>query len=33
VERTLTTLRDRYGYCEHCARDAVLFLLRRRYED
>jgi predicted Ser/Thr protein kinase len=33
VERTLATLRERYGYCEHCARDAVLFLLRRRYED
>jgi predicted Ser/Thr protein kinase len=33
VERTLGTLRERYGYCEHCARDAVLYLLRRRYED
>ncbi len=33
VERALATLRDRYGYCEHCAKDAVLFLLRRRYED
>jgi predicted Ser/Thr protein kinase len=32
VERTLATLRERYGYCEHCGRDAVLFLLRRRYE-
>ncbi len=31
VEQTLATLRDRYGYCEHCAQDAVLFLLRRRY--
>ncbi|HET7824852.1 MAG TPA: serine protein kinase PrkA [Anaeromyxobacter sp.] len=33
VEGTLRTLRERYGYCEHCAQDAVLFLLRRRYED
>lgn len=32
VEETLRTLRDRYGYCEDCARDAVLFLLRKRYE-
>jgi serine protein kinase len=33
VEGTLRTLRERYGYCEHCAQDAVLFLMRRRYED
>jgi predicted Ser/Thr protein kinase len=33
VERTLSTLGGRYGYCEHCAQDAVLFLLRRRYVD
>jgi predicted Ser/Thr protein kinase len=33
VEQTLATLRDRYGYCEHCAQDAVLFLMRRRYVD
>jgi len=33
VERTLATLRDRYRYCEHCAKDAVLFLLQRRYQD
>jgi serine protein kinase len=32
VEGALNTLRERYGYCEHCAKDAVLFLLRRRYE-
>ena len=32
VERTLATLRDRYGYCEHCAQDAVMFLMRRRYD-
>ncbi len=33
VERTLATLRERYGYCEHCAQDAILFLVRRRYAD
>ena len=33
VEGALRTLRERYGYCEHCAQDAVMFLLRRRYED
>jgi len=31
VEDTLRTLRERYGYCEHCAQDAILFLLKRRY--
>ena len=33
VEGTLATLRERHGYCEHCAKDAILFLLRRRYEE
>ncbi len=33
VERTLATLRERYGYCEQCAQDAVMFLMRRRYVD
>jgi hypothetical protein len=32
VEDTLRNMRERYGYCEACAQDAVLFLLRRRYE-
>lgn len=32
VESTLETMRQRYGYCEHCAQDAILFLMRRRYE-
>jgi len=31
VEETLANLRERYGYCESCAQDAVLFLMRRRY--
>jgi serine protein kinase len=33
VEDTLRVMRDRYGYCEQCAQDAILFLMRRRYED
>jgi serine protein kinase len=33
VEETLRAMRERYGYCEHCAQDAILFLMRRRYED
>lgn len=33
VEDTLRNLRERYGYCEACAQDAILFLLRRRYEE
>jgi hypothetical protein len=32
VEDILRNLRERYGYCESCAQDAVLFLLRRRYD-
>jgi predicted Ser/Thr protein kinase len=33
VEETLRAMRERYGYCEHCAQDAILFLMRRRYDD
>ncbi|HUL60090.1 MAG TPA: serine protein kinase PrkA [Anaeromyxobacteraceae bacterium] len=33
VEDTLRVMRERYGYCEHCAQDAILFLMRRRYDD
>jgi serine protein kinase len=29
--RTLDTLQARFGYCEHCAKDAVLALVRNRY--
>ena len=28
---TLTTLKSRFGYCDHCAKDAVLALVRKRY--
>lgn len=31
VERTLTALRDRYGYCNACAMDAIGHLMRKRY--
>ena len=31
VETTLRNLKERYGYCEHCARDAISYLLRKRY--
>ena len=33
IETMLSTMTSRYGYCEHCARDAILFLMRRRYAD
>jgi predicted Ser/Thr protein kinase len=32
VERALATLRERHGYCEHCAEDAVRYLLHERYD-
>jgi hypothetical protein len=32
VESTLRIMRERYGYCPHCARDAIVFLMRRRYD-
>jgi hypothetical protein len=32
VELTLGNLRERYGYCQSCAQDAILYLMRRRYE-
>lgn len=31
VESTLKTMAERYGYCEHCAKDALLFLMKKRY--
>jgi predicted Ser/Thr protein kinase len=31
VETTLRNLKTTYGYCDHCARDAVSYLLRKRY--
>jgi serine protein kinase len=29
--KTLDTLKKRFGYCDHCAKDAVLALVRKRY--
>ncbi|MSP59434.1 MAG: serine protein kinase PrkA [Myxococcales bacterium] len=31
VETTLKNLKERFGYCEKCAREAVSYLSRRRY--
>jgi serine protein kinase len=31
VETTLRTLETKYGYCQRCARDAISYLMRRRY--
>jgi predicted Ser/Thr protein kinase len=33
AEKTVATLIERYHYCRDCAKDAVLFLLRKRYND
>jgi serine protein kinase len=33
VETMMATMTSKYGYCEHCARDAILFLMKRRYAD
>jgi hypothetical protein len=31
VETTLKSMSSRYGYCDNCAKDAILFLMRKRY--
>ncbi|MGO8969195.1 MAG: PrkA family serine protein kinase [Myxococcaceae bacterium] len=31
VDATLGAMRDRFGYCDACAREAILFLTRKRY--
>jgi len=33
VSEMLATMNERYGYCRSCAKDAILFLMRKRYED
>ncbi len=33
VERTLTNLKERYNYCDESAREAVAFLLSKRYKE
>ncbi len=31
VETTLKSMSSRYGYCDNCAKDTILFLMRKRY--
>jgi serine protein kinase len=31
AQNTLTSLKSRFGYCDNCAKDAVLALIRKRY--
>ncbi len=31
AEQTLRTMKDKYGYCDKCAKEAVSFLMRKRY--
>ena len=31
VNQTLAAMRERYGYCDVCAKEAILFLVRKRY--
>src|SRR5438477_387706 len=33
VDETLRAMKDRYGYCEHCAKDGIVLLLAKRYTD
>jgi predicted Ser/Thr protein kinase len=33
VQETLQSMRDNRGYCDHCAKDAIVLLLSKRYTD
>ena len=33
VAETLRGMQEKYGYCEHCAKDGIILLLSRRYTD
>ena len=33
LQGMLETMRQRFGYCEHCANDMIAFLMRKRYTD
>ena len=33
VESTLSAMKNKYGYCEHCGKDALVLLLAKRYND
>ncbi len=31
VETTIRNMREKFGYCDSCSRDAVSYLMRKRY--
>jgi hypothetical protein len=31
AKKTIDNLRSRFSYCDHCAQDAILALVRKRY--
>jgi predicted Ser/Thr protein kinase len=33
VSDTLRGMQEKYGYCEHCAKDSIVLLLAKRYTD
>ena len=33
VTETLRGMQEKYGYCEHCAKDGIVLLLAKRYTD
>jgi serine protein kinase len=33
VESTLNGMKSRFGYCDYCAKDALLLLITKRYTD
>ena len=33
VDETLRAMKDKYGYCDHCAKDGIVLLLAKRYTD
>jgi len=33
VGETLRSMQEKYGYCEHCAKDGIVLLLSKRYTD
>ncbi len=33
ADAALKTMTTRYGYCEQCAKDATVFLMKKRYAD
>jgi hypothetical protein len=33
VQEILDRMKERYGYCDHCAKDGIILLLAKRYTD